>query len=159
MPARVTGLLGLAAQAAGGATKSARPARSEAPQRHGFASVLAGLGASVLDVPGIAHAAPPAATAPVAVAEPGLDPEAGNREGRRRIAAMLEALEGLQRGLLAGQVDRACLERLAGLAAAETVGDPRLAELAADIALRARVELARLGAAADRCSGRRFTQG
>lgn len=76
---------------------------------------------------------------------------AGERDARarRRAEAMLEGLAELQRGLLAGRLPRARLEALAALAAeAEVAADPRLAAIAAEIGVRAAVELARLEVAA-----------
>jgi hypothetical protein len=60
---------------------------------------------------------------------------------------LLDALEALKLGLLAGTVDRAGLERLKLLAAdpESASGDPRLDDLLAQIRLRAQVELAKAG--------------
>jgi hypothetical protein len=63
---------------------------------------------------------------------------AGER-ARRRAGAMLDELRQLQLELLRGAADPARLERLAALNVAGGAGDPVVAE----IALRARVELAR----------------
>jgi hypothetical protein len=71
--------------------------------------------------------------------------------GRRRAVArgekLLDALDELRHALLAGILPRARLAALAQLAgeAAPRVDDPRLAEILADIELRAAVELAKLG--------------
>jgi Class II flagellar assembly regulator len=67
---------------------------------------------------------------------------------RRRGGAMLDELRALQADLLRGAADPARLARLARLAEGETGADPGLREAVAGIALRARVELARLGLAA-----------
>jgi hypothetical protein len=62
---------------------------------------------------------------------------------------MLEELAALQLGLLAGRMPRGRLEALAALAAEpEVAADPRLAAIAAEIGVRAAVELARLDATA-----------
>jgi hypothetical protein len=80
--------------------------------------------------------------------------EVGEDGGRRRRPsarghAVLDQLEEIRRGLLLGSIPRAELERLERLAAGmrEDVADPRLAEILAEIELRAKVELAKLVAA------------
>jgi len=70
------------------------------------------------------------------------DPDA---EAREQGARLLDLLARLQRGLLAGHVDRATLteiERLAGAAMA-SAADPELAAVVSAIRLRANLELAR----------------
>lgn len=70
--------------------------------------------------------------------------------GRRRALArgerLLDSLEGLRMALLGGALPRAQLAALAQLARdhAPLVDDPRLAEILAEIELRAAVELAKL---------------
>src|SRR5579885_522268 len=70
--------------------------------------------------------------------------------GRRRAVAhgerLLDALDGLRLGLLAGSVPRSQLAALAQLAQDHVAltDDPRLAEILAEIELRAGVELAKL---------------
>jgi Class II flagellar assembly regulator len=71
--------------------------------------------------------------------------------GRRRAVArgdkLLDTLDGLRHALLAGVLPRSQIEEL-GRLAAEAVPlthDPRLAEILAEIELRAAVELAKLG--------------
>ena len=67
-----------------------------------------------------------------------------DRKARRRGRALLEALAGLQRGLLAEGAAVDTLRRLAQLAAEpEEAADPALGLILAQILLRARVELAR----------------
>lgn len=76
---------------------------------------------------------------------------AGERDARsrRRAEGLLDELAALQLGLLGGRLPRARLEALATLAAEpEMAADPALAALAAEIGVRAAVELARLDAAA-----------
>lgn len=74
--------------------------------------------------------------------------------GRRRAVVrgekLLDALDELRHALLVGAVPRARLAALAQLAGetAPLVDDPHLAEILADIELRAAVELAKLGDAA-----------
>lgn len=73
-------------------------------------------------------------------------PPAGQPEerARRRAGMALDELRGLQLDLLRGRADTARLERLAELAGpAEHVADPTLRAALAEVALRARVELAR----------------
>lgn len=77
-----------------------------------------------------------------------IDPD-GPRRRRRAVKRghdLLDVLEDLKVGLLSGAVSGSALDRVASLVAAlESSGDPRLDGLVADIALRAEVELAKLG--------------
>ncbi len=67
-----------------------------------------------------------------------------DREARRRGQEMLAELLRLQRALLAGQRDLGALRRLATLAAdIPHAADPELRQAVAEVALRARIELAR----------------
>jgi len=67
-----------------------------------------------------------------------------DREARRRGQEMLAALARLQRALLEGHRDLPGLRRLAALAEdIPQAADPGLRQALADVALRARVELAR----------------
>lgn len=76
---------------------------------------------------------------------------ARDRDARRRGKQMLDELARLQRALLTGRADRDGLRALAALAAESgDAADPALATLVRAVAVRARVELARLGAAATR---------
>ncbi|WP_137128243.1 flagellar assembly protein FliX [Roseomonas sp. HF4] len=63
---------------------------------------------------------------------------------RRRGEAMLQGLAMLQAALLGGRLDPARLAQLAGLADGAPAADPALQAAVAGIALRLRVELARL---------------
>ncbi len=96
----------------------------------------------------------PAAAAGGAVAETSLSgllalQEAGSgvvqdREARRHGHDLLAQLSALQRDLLAGPPDAACLSRLASLAACvPEAADPGLRDIVAEIALRARIEIVR----------------
>jgi hypothetical protein len=71
----------------------------------------------------------------------------GRRRGLARGEKLLDQLDELRHALLIGAVPRAGLAALAQLAgeAAPLVDDPRLAEILAEIELRAAVELAKLG--------------
>jgi hypothetical protein len=64
---------------------------------------------------------------------------------RRRGHAVLDRLEELRHGLLAGALSRRSLERLTALVATERAHavDPRLASVLDEIELRAKVELAK----------------
>ncbi|MFQ3622898.1 MAG: flagellar assembly protein FliX [Acetobacteraceae bacterium] len=75
---------------------------------------------------------------------------AGERDARARAQAeaILDELAALQLGLLAGRLPEARIRALAALAhAGERAADPALAAIAAEIGVRAAVELARLDAA------------
>jgi hypothetical protein len=71
---------------------------------------------------------------------------AGRARGRAVAERMLMLLERLREGLLSGRIMTHDLEALADAASAKSEEpDERLAAIYADIALRARVELAKLG--------------
>lgn len=90
-------------------------------------------------------AADPAALLPLLALQAEENETGRNRRTHDRTRAMLDALTALQSALLAGQIDPGLLGRLAVLAATPTeAGDPRLAEIADWVALRANVMLARL---------------
>jgi hypothetical protein len=74
------------------------------------------------------------------------DALAGRRRAVQRGSSLLDRLEDLRLGLLAGIVPRERLRQLADLAqsARDGVDDPRLAELLDQIDLRVAVELAKL---------------
>ena len=73
------------------------------------------------------------------------DPSERRRRGLKRGADLLEGLEEIRVGLLAGAIDRRQLERLAAAITGqrEAVEDPELARLLGEIELRAAVELAK----------------
>jgi Class II flagellar assembly regulator len=75
------------------------------------------------------------------------DALAGRRRAVQRGNALLDRLEELRLGLLAGMLPRERLDELAQLAksARETVDDPRLGAVLDEIDLRVAVELAKLG--------------
>lgn len=77
------------------------------------------------------------------------DPLAGRRRAVQRGNALLDRLDDLRLGLLAGVLPRERLDELARLArsARETVDDPRLGAVLDEIDLRVAVELAKLDAA------------
>lgn len=89
----------------------------------------------------------PAASAAALGALIALQSESGERRRNRAAAERtLLLLERLRDGLLSGRLGIADLERLADAATAKLDDpDPAIAALYADIALRARVELAKLG--------------
>lgn len=74
------------------------------------------------------------------------------RRSLKRGRSALDALDALKLGLLSGRVDPAALAqlRVAAGALGESSGDPGLDSVLAEIALRAEVELAKLGLAPDR---------
>lgn len=73
------------------------------------------------------------------------DPGERRRRGVKRGQELIEGLEQIRLGLLAGAIDRAGLQALSTALTAEreSVDDPDLARLLADIELRAAVELAK----------------
>lgn len=74
------------------------------------------------------------------------DPLFAKRKAIKRGQSILEALEAMKANLLAGQVNEGQLNRImALLQQAKTQADPELDAVVADIELRARVELAKLG--------------
>ncbi len=73
--------------------------------------------------------------------------EAAERDARakRRAEAMLDELGAIQLGLLSGRLSESRLAALASLAReGEKAADPKLAAIAAEVEVRAAVELARL---------------
>lgn len=74
------------------------------------------------------------------------DPLQSRRKAVRRGRSLLDALEALRADLLAGAVGEGRLHRILALVGqAKTQTEPELDALIADIELRARVELAKLG--------------
>lgn len=71
----------------------------------------------------------------------------GRKRAVRRGNDLLDRLEEIRIGLLTGQISRERLQQLAQLAreSRPAIDDPRLAEVLAEIELRAEVELAKLG--------------
>ncbi|MCH7550181.1 MAG: flagellar assembly protein FliX [Proteobacteria bacterium] len=82
----------------------------------------------------------------LALQEVSEDPDGRNR-GRRRGEELLDSLDELHYGLLAGSLSLGAIERLAAMVAAKRgqVDDPRLARVLDEIEVRAAVELAKLG--------------
>lgn len=126
----------------GGATGRAR-------RRGGGFALSAGAGDSVAEG-GAAEAGQASAAGPIggllALQESGAQaqPEGAEARARRRAGLALDELSGMQIDLLRGSGDPGRLERLAALA--EEGGEslpPALAEMVAQVRLRARVELAR----------------
>lgn len=96
-------------------------------------------------IPPAITAADPAALLPLLALQAEEDETARNRRTQDRARAMLDALTALQSALLAGQADPGLLAHLTALASTPTeASDPRLAEIADWVALRANVMLARL---------------
>lgn len=122
----------------GMATGPGRGARASAG---GFRLGRAGGGAQAAPAQGVAA---PQGVGLLALQETAPAAERDAR-ARRRGEALIEELAALQAGLLAGRVEPARLRALASLSAGEAAADPALAAILAEISLRARVELARLG--------------
>ncbi len=107
--------------------------------------------ASALDAQAPASAAKPAAGMGTIDGLVALQEIADSLVGRRRAVArgtaLLDRLDELRLALLEGVLPRDRLEALARLARehAQAVDDPKLAEILAEIELRAAVELAKLG--------------
>jgi len=126
-------------------------APAAAPVRQGVAA--AGFRVAEQGAPGAVRA-PAGAAAPsallglLAVQEAEAD-AARDRSARKRGKQMLDELSRLQRALLAGRVDPDGLRSLAALATDPAeAADPALAATLRAVAVRARIELARLRAAA-----------
>jgi hypothetical protein len=95
------------------------------------------------------------ATAPAEVADVGsllslqevADPLAGRRQAIRRGTDLLDRLDELRHGLLVGAFPAEKLDQLLILVRRQqnSVADPRLREILADIEIRAAVELAKMG--------------
>ncbi|RME62269.1 MAG: flagellar assembly protein FliX [Alphaproteobacteria bacterium] len=131
--------------------KRARPA-TPAPKTaakgggDGFASALA-------QSDGAVRARAPATATPLAAVDAIMrlqaveDATQGRSRGLVAAGAMLDALEDIRRGLLAGAIPAAKLRALVDALDAQRPPslDPRLGQLLDDIDLRARVELAKLG--------------
>jgi hypothetical protein len=75
------------------------------------------------------------------------DATSGRKRAIRHANDLLDRLDAIRLGLLTGSIPKDQLERLARLArdGRPQVADPQLAEILADIELRAEVELAKLG--------------
>jgi hypothetical protein len=125
--------------------RTGRTARPDAGG--GFADALAGLGGETKSSASLGGTAP-AGNLDALLALQSYDEGADRRRrARARGAGLLDLLEEVRRGVLAGSVPRDTLERLSALAGErrDDVDDPRLAALHDEIDLRAQVELAKLG--------------
>ncbi|MCS6933324.1 MAG: hypothetical protein NZM27_14085 [Acetobacteraceae bacterium] len=123
----------------GAAGPAGRPAAA-GPARHAGFRLPESVGAEQA-----AAAAPVAAALSLLAVQEAGDATERDRRARRRGEAMLADLSALQVALLEGQDPSAILGRLESLAAGEAAADPRLAEILAEIRLRAKVEAARRG--------------
>lgn len=84
----------------------------------------------------------------IAVQQVDADQRRGKQEAQRQAEDLLQRLERIRDGLLLGAIPRGQLQDLAqaiGRMRTQQFTDPRLAEILAEIELRARVELAKLG--------------
>ncbi|MCK8783185.1 hypothetical protein M0638_02175 [Roseomonas sp. NAR14] len=108
-------------------------------------------GFRVGDAPARPEEAAPVTAPALPVGLLGLQEEDGARERDRRAwrrgQALLRELQAMQRELLGGLADPARPARLAALAEGEAAADPALRETLDALVLRARLEIARRGAA------------
>ena len=76
----------------------------------------------------------------------GIEEDSPQSKGRRRAEEILDRLDEIRQGLLAGSIPAAGLDRLVTVIRTQKAGvsDPRLAEILDEIDLRAQVELAKL---------------
>jgi hypothetical protein len=123
-------------------TTARREEKSDGVSGEKFAAALA---AEQPPAPAAA-APPPAAVEALLSLQEMPDALAGRRRAVQRGQTLLDRLEDLRLGLLAGIVPRERLDELARLSrtAREAVDDPRLSRLLDDIDLRVAVELAKL---------------
>ncbi len=129
------------------------PTRPSAPQAGGAARRAGGGAFAPASAEPPPRAAGGAAAAPLAgldalIALQAIDPDrpGGRRRAVRHGHDLLDMLEEVKIGLLAGQVPVGALDRMLSiLGAIEPSGDEQLDGLVADIRLRAEVELAKLG--------------
>ncbi len=80
------------------------------------------------------------------VALQGIEEDSPQSKGRRRAEEILDRLDEIWQGLLAGDIPAAGLDKLVTVICTQKAGvsDPRLAEILDEIDLRAQVELAKL---------------
>ncbi len=129
-----------------GARPSRRSERSGSTKSNAFARALS----TGSEAPPASTVSGGAALGPVeallALQEVSEDPGGRNR-GRRRGEELLDSLDELRYGLLAGSLSLGAIERLAAMVAAKRgqVDDPRLVRVLDEIEVRAAVELAKLG--------------
>jgi hypothetical protein len=101
-------------------------------------------GGTAPDAAAAAEGTAPASAIGLLALQEGAPAAERDARARRRGEAMLEGLAMLQAALLGGRLDPARLARLADLAEGEAAADPALQAVVAGVALRLRVELARL---------------
>jgi len=123
-----------------GAAGAAGRAGAAAPARHGGFRLPDSASAGRA-----AEAQPVSAALPLLAVQEAGDATERDRRARRRGEAMLAELGAVQLALLEGRDPAAILGRLESLAAGEAASDPRLAEILAEVRLRAKVEAARRG--------------
>jgi len=129
-----------------GARPSRRNERSGSTKSDAFARALS----TDSETPPASNVSGGAALAPVdallALQEVSEDPGGRNR-GRRRGEELLDSLDELRHGLLAGSLSLDAMERLAAMVAAKRgqVNDPQLSRILDEIEVRAAVELAKMG--------------
>jgi hypothetical protein len=115
--------------------------------RTGDGSFTSALATETPSAQGSAAAAPSSAVDALLALQEVDQTGSGRKRAVRRGNDLLDRLEEIRIGLLTGQISRDRLQELARLAreGRPAVGDPRLAEILAEIELRAEVELAKLG--------------
>ncbi len=129
-----------------GARPSRRNERSGSTESNAFARALS----TDSEAPPASTVSGAAALGPVdallALQEVPEDPGGRNR-GRRHGEELLNSLDELHYGLLAGSLSLGAIERLAAMVAAKRsqMNDPQLSRILDEIEVRAAVELAKLG--------------
>jgi len=129
-----------------GSPATKRSARSGSTKSGAFAKTLS----AGVETPPASTVSGGAAMAPVdallALQEVSEDPGGRNR-GRQHGEELLDRLDDIRLGLLAGSMSIGALEHLSAMVAAKRgqVDDPRLAVILNEIEIRAAVELAKLG--------------
>lgn len=133
----------------GAATGTKKAQRKPGADGGAFARALESGAGSQAEEPRAVVGAAPVTAIEALLALQGVSDE--ESEGRRQALArghqLLDLLEEVRRGILLGVIPEATLRRLAELARAREgrrFTDPRLAEILAEIELRAEVELAKL---------------
>ena len=125
---------------------STRPTRSTRATTAGGKTFTTEEPADTKAAGGLTGSAPLAAVSTILALQGVDDTAEQKRRGAEAGEQMLDLLDEVRDGLLAGGIPRATLHRLAGAVAQrrETFADPQLQSILDEIELRARVELAKL---------------
>ncbi len=115
--------------------------------RAGDGSFASALGGETPATQSAGNAAPASAIDALLALQEVDDATSGRKRAVRHANDLLDRLDAIRIGLLTGSIPKAQLQQLAQLArdGRPNVADPQLAEILADIELRAEVELAKLG--------------